>query len=632
MGINSPEDTKKIFHIYTRALRQVIDHNLDQKKSSELRSLLGEIDFLIDKKEFSVTLPPEFLEVKALQRAVADESDIATRLKTFEEKVYARSDYPHSTLEREVRYTSCLIKAKEAASDVAEKGNTFATPHELVTYAEKAKSRLMATAAFSNLDAKKKEAALTFFTGQLEAPFATIIKAQEQRQIEAGQRELESIKSKIEEGAFSLDELKAHQVEIRQQLAALDGVESSVLARYNAATGFEKSQFFDDYIQERLRQNRQVASLVRTIDKLLSAKIGAPTAAQAKKTFTNMDQPVVDITAACKKTGFRLWADGAKDAIISAAAWTTGSRDLLATSATTYSYAMQTLGATATFALYAGLGSFVGNFSHLGAIAYGVGAVALSGIMPSTKKAVMPQASYTVQLLTGPVVMASYAVIAPVTYALMREQLTPLRDAQNAVNHNVQQLKKTIDATQEHAQALDKTIPEVKKCVEDISDTTKGMKIGSDNIQNTLTDMKKELVELRSQPDNVQKVVYHTDNIVSKGDVLDGQVDKMVELNQGLQSKVVNLEQKNGLLQGQVGQLQADGKALIINNSKLQESVSTLQNIINPQRNWWDVFSDSALGGAVGAAGVGLFFIPGMQVPGALLIASGAGYATGYHR
>ncbi len=654
IGLNSPEDTKKIFHVYTRALGHVIDHSLDSRKRSELHTLLGEIDTLVDKKEFSVSLPKELDEIKQVQRAIYDnDSGSLGALQELEEQAKSRPDYASSTLEREIRYAHCLIKAKEVVREFEGKSGSI---HDLVSSLEKAKAKLLTFSSFTKLDSHKQEAIVAYFNELAEEPFGKALLAEEQKQIDAGQKELETLKQKIEANSFSESELKDYQSFIRTKLSMLSIVDESVIANYKGAKTEDKAQFFSRFIEERLKQSRHFATSLRAIDSLITAKITPPTKEEAKETLDEIKGEVkgevVDITSAAKKTGFRLWADGAKDAALATVGWATGSRDMLATSCSTYSFAIQAIGASATFAIYAGLGSLVGNFGHLGSIAYGIGAVSLSLCMPDVKKDLMPNASKSAQLLSGPIVMATYALIAPAVYALSKEQLTPLRDAQKNVTENILGVKKTIDSTSEHATALNKTIPEVKKSIDSITLTTKEMQQVNSNMRETITGMKEDVTNLRAeipvaqreleacQPNSCVGVVKNITNRVEahivkvdqKAELVQGALDVQLDLNKNLQGNLTVLDQKNTVLQTQVGQLQEDGKALLANNTKLQESVNHLENIINPQRSYWDVFSDSVYGGAVGAAGVGLLFIPGMQGPGALLISAGAGYAAGFAR
>ncbi len=650
-GMNSPDDTKKIFHVYTKAIRQVIT-TLDSKKQSELRSLIDEIDTLVDAREFTVSLPKELQEIKNLQKAIQDDSlQSIGVLREFEERAKKLPGYSESTLENEIRLSHCLLKAKELASEIPKK-----TASEFLVSAEAAQNKLMAYTSFTKLDSKNQEATLSYFKTLIQEPLGTILKQEEQKCLKEGQTELTNLKKKIEANSFSQEELTEYQNFIRTKLAELDAVNNSVISRYNEAKPTEKAAFFENYIQERLKQNRQVAASLVAIDKLLSQKISAPTVDGANRALASMSEEprrdIVDITAIAKKSGLRLYADGAKDAIISTAAWATGSRDMLATSSSTYGYAMQAIGSAATFVIYASLGALIGKFGNLGSIAYGIGAVSISAMLPQAKKDLLPNASKTVQLLTGPLIMASYALIAPAVYAAKRDHLTPLRQAQGTVTKNIHQVKTTIDTTHEHATALNKTIPEAKTAIDNISTTTREMQSVSNNMKETLSAMKEDVTSLRNEiplaqkdlsackPDTCAGVVQNITNRVQEHIVgidqkavkFEGALHEQLDLNKNLQGNLTVLDQKNTILQSQVCQLQEDGRALLANNTKLQESVANLENIINPQRSFWNIFSDTALGGAVGAAGVGLLFIPGFQAPGALLISAGAGYAAGLYQ
>lgn len=534
---------------------------------------------------------------------------------------------------------------------------------------------------------------------------------------EGGQMELKELRAKVASGHMSAEELQAHREAINAQLILLKAANqtaSQLADHYSTVQVVARPVFFQQYEGQLAEKNREYMRLLEDVGKAINAKLGpispqeqesiADTANKVRLYLAGQSAAVTDLTRASEASGWKPWM---ANTLKSAVGWTTGTRDMFATSSVTHSTAINAIGAASTFAVYSSLGWLVGNLGPYASVAYGAGAVGASLLVPTIKKAYQSKSSRTVQALSGPLIMAGYALIAPVAGYLLAERVSSFRDAQNAVTADIKKLKSTVDETAADVQQFNATVseldqhvgslnnkimPDLKQHVHEfestvaqtgqdvvivtdktialqgqtqqVAQTAARLQEGAQSLKHLATEAQDQLAVCTPQncgevaqsvAGQVGQQVLH---IEQQADALNGQVVQLAKVNGELAEKLAivhvdaehlkanlqDLMQDNVHLQGnatllekclikaegQVQTLKTDVVHLEADNAKLAMSVDALDKRLHPTREVGQKIFDGVIGGLVTAAGVGIGFIPGFQVPGALIATAGVGHIVGF--
>lgn len=297
---------------------------------------------------------------------------------------------------------------------------------------------------------------------------------------EGGQMELKELRAKVTAGQLSANELQGNREAINAQLYLLktaNQTASQLANHYSTVPVVARPVFFQQYEQQLATKNREYVGLLESVGKAINAKLGpitpqeqesiADTANKVRLYLAGQPPAVTDLTRASEASGWKPWMAKTLESVVG---WTTGTRDMFATSSVTHSTAITAIGAASTFAVYSSLGWLVGNLGPYASVAYGAGAVGASLLVPTIKKTYLSKSSKTVQALSGPLIMAGYALIAPVAGYLLAERVSSFRDAQNAVGQDIKKLKSTVNTTGEDVKQFNTTVAELDQHVGTFND------------------------------------------------------------------------------------------------------------------------------------------------------------------
>lgn len=468
-----------------------------------------------------------------------------------------------------------------------------------------------------------------------------------------GIEELKDLADKIRNSKLSTNDLKSHQINIEHQIALLENTNqySTIIDRSALAPENQKRPFFKQYIEQLLNHKGHYINQLKEMGGLIRQQIGALTAAQMAQIKNAADaarkimednhfglgtHSVNDITHALRKSGYKPWMASATDVVASTAMWTTGTRDSFATACATHSKATEVIGAVAAGTIFAGLGWYIGDLGPIGAPLLGLAGLGVSAMMPEIKTMIgLPKSNRAVQLIAGPLIMATFALGAPYLaskwmappviaepekkvhedFAKIQNDTKTIDQQCSIINKQASIMNTTLAQSRENLGKMQGTVNKLGTAVKEIKVTAEDALLQAQQIEQIASGKNPDIQEVQDViPDLVSNIKYIGDK-AEKSDQLIGQLKGNLSLEQ---SNNANLQVANNALQGANIELQGANVAL---QGHFEELKADTTEALHPTRGlFWRV-----MGGVATVAGVGVMCvpIPPLQVAGGVLAAAG---------